>query len=319
MQRRTVGLGLMGLGAFLLAGALAVQLFLVPTMVRLPLDQQSAVTVSDENATYLDRSALRVREGLVTVNLRVQGDAGDAEATDDVAVWYSGTTITDGRGELITDPSETINCIDRRNAEAVDCDVRSADIEGLTLTFPFDTEKQDYDVWNGNAGQTFPARYVGEEEINGVDVYRFEISIPETVIDESQVPSRIAGGGSNTMVTAEVVYSSERQILVEPVSGKIVSSVEQPTIFLRGPGGATGATVLQADLGPDEATLQANAADAADTRDEIRLISVIVPWSMVALGLILAAVGVVLFLMSRGSGAHRDEYVEAPPMASTAS
>jgi hypothetical protein len=289
MRARTIGLVLLGLGAFLLVGALMVSLVLAPTLVRLPLDQSSSVVSVDEDATYLDRSELEEAEGPVIVNLLVEGDPGDDEANDDVAVWHYGTSITDEDGELIVDPSETINCLDRTNGEAVACDVRTAEIEGLTLTFPFGTEQRDYELWNGNIGSAVTARYAGEDSVEGVDVYRFDVSIPETEIDETEVPGRLAGSDED-MVTADVVYSNERTILVEPVSGKIVSSVESPNIVLQGPEGDTGATILSATFGPDDATLSANAADAADTRDQIRLVGTILPWVLGVLGA-LALVG----------------------------
>jgi hypothetical protein len=307
MRGRAIGLGLLGLGAFALVAALMVWLFLAPTMVRLPLDQKADVTVTDQNATYLDRKVLEETQGPVTAHLKVEGDPAAGDASDDVAVWHSGTTITDGEGELITEPSEIVNCLDRRTAEAVACDEASGDIEGLTLTFPFDTQKRDYEVWNGNAGEAVTARYTGEDEVNGVSVHQFEQSVPETVIDQIEVPGSLAGSDSAGMVTADVVYSSERVILVEPTSGKIVSSVEHPVTVLQGPDGSRGITVLDATLGPDEAALETAAQEAGDTRDEIRLISAVLPWSLAGLGVVLLLVGLALFLRSRARGAHRPQ------------
>src|SRR5438105_4900344 len=153
MRGRVIGLGLLGLGAFLLAAAVALPAVLVPSMVRLPLDQKADVVVTDDHATYIDLSKLAETQGPVTAHLRVQ--------------------------------------------------------------------------------------------------------------------ARLAGGTGDQMVAAEAVYSSERALLVEPVSGKIVRSVEKPVIVLRGPDGTEGAHVLAATLGPDAAALKKSAADAADTRDQI--------------------------------------------------
>jgi hypothetical protein len=314
MRRRTIGLSLLGLGAFLLAAAVALPAFLVPTLVRLPLDQKADVVVSDEDANYLDRSKLEEAQGPITVHLLVEGDPGARDASSDVAVWHSGTTITDAHDELVVEPSEVVNCLDRRTAEAVPCDDASEDIEGLTLTFPFGTEKKDYPVWNGNAGKAIPARFTGQDEVHGVAVYRFEQTVPETVIDKTDVPAHLVGGTGDEMVSAEAVYSSDRVILVEPTSGKIVSSVEHPVIVLRGPDGTDGATVLDATLGPDGAALKKAAADAADTRGQIRFISNILPWAVAGLGLVLLLVGLALFLRSRTEGAHRSSAADAPPV-----
>ncbi|MGY1700423.1 DUF3068 domain-containing protein [Geodermatophilus sp. SYSU D00766] len=304
MRRRVLGLVLLGLGGLCLGAALAVRLFLAPSLVSLPLDQEASRTVVDPEATYLDGETLSEVTGEVTARLTVQGDPAAEEASDDVAVWNSGTTITNEDGDLLTEPAEVVNCLDRKTAEAVDCDSASADIDGLTLTFPFGTEQRDYDVWNGNVGEAVPARYDGEDEVDGVEVYRFVQSVPETVIRTAEVPGTFAGESSADTVTADVVYSSERTILVEPVSGKIVSSVEHPVTVLRGPSGDTGLTVLEAELGPTGDGLAEAAADAAETRDQITTVQRTVPLALLGLGLVLLVVGTLLYLRSR-PGAHR--------------
>jgi hypothetical protein len=308
MRRRAIGLVLLSIGALLLAAGLAVRVFLVPTMVRLPLDQTGSTTVADQNATYFDMKRLEQRQGYVEANVKVEGDAESKDASSDVAVWVSGTTITNEDGDLVTPTTEQITCLNRRTAESVPCDAAKindepADIEGLTVTFPLGTEARDYDVWNGNVGAALPARYAGEEQLDGVTVYRFEQSIPEQVIDQMDVPSSFAGGSGSGDVTADVVFSNERTLLVEPTSGKIVKVTEHPVTVLRGPDGGTGITVLSADFAPTDKAVRKSAASAAETRDQITMIRTIAPWAVAGLGLVLAIVGLVLFGTGR-RGAH---------------
>jgi hypothetical protein len=308
MRRRAIGLTLSAIGALLLGAALAVQLFLVPTMVRLPLDQTGSTTLSDENASYFDMENLEQVQGYVEANVVVQGDPEADDATDDVAVWVSGTTITNEDGDLVTPPTEAVTCLDRRSAEAVPCDSseinnKAVDIEGLTVTFPLGTERRDYDVWNNNVGAAIPARYVGEEELEGLTVYRFEQSIPEQVIDEREVPSAFAGGSGTGDVNAEVVFSNDRTLLVEPTTGSIVKVTETPATVLRGPDGTTGVTVLSADLGPTDEAVKKKVAEAGDKSDQITLIRSTVPWGAAGLGLVLLVAGLVLVLTAR-RGAH---------------
>ncbi|TFV82846.1 DUF3068 domain-containing protein [Blastococcus sp. CT_GayMR16] len=319
MRRRAIGLGLLGVGAFLLAAALAVRVFLVPVMVRLPLDQTGSTTVSDENATYFDMKELEQKSGFVEANVQVEGDPEAEDADSDVAVWLSGTAITDEDGELVTPTTESTICLDRHSAESVPCDAAQindepTDIEGLTVTFPLGTEARDYEVWNSNIGAAVPARYVGEEEVEGVTVYRFEQSIPETVIDEREVPAALAGGSGSGNVTAEVVFSNDRTLLVEPTSGKIVKVTENPVTVLRGPNGSTGVTILSAQFSPEDAAVRDSAAEAADTRDQITLISTVLPWALAALGVVLALVGLLLVLTGR-RGAHSAPDADVPEYA----
>ena len=311
MRRRAIGLGLLGVGAFLLAAALAVRVFLVPVMVSLPLDQTGATTVSDENATYFDMKELEQKQGYVEANVRVQGDPESEDADSDVAVWVSGTAITDENGELVTPTTESTTCLDRHSAESVACDSAQingepSDVEGLTVTFPLGTEARDYDVWNSNVGAAVPARYVGEEKVEGLTVYRFEQTIPETVIDEREVPSALAGGSGSGNVTADVVFSNDRTLLVEPTSGKIVKVTENPVTVLRGPDGSAGITILSADFAPDDSGVRKTAGEAADLRDQITLIRSVIPWALAGLGLVLVVLGLVLVLTGRRAGAHRD-------------
>jgi hypothetical protein len=319
MRRRAIGLTLLAIGALLLGAALAVQLFLGPTMVRLPLDQTGSTTVSDENASYFSQEDLEQHEGYVEGNVDVQGDPLADEADDDVAVWHAGTTVTDENGDIVTPPTELVFCLDRTSAESVPCDSarlndEAVDVEGLTVTFPIGTERRDYDFWNSNAGAVFPAVYAGEEEVEGLTVYRFEQDIPEQVIDQREVPSSFAGGTESGNVTADVVFSNDRMLLVEPTSGKIVKVTENPVTVLRGPDGATGVTILSAEFAPEDSAVRKSVAEAADLRKQITLIRSVVPWSLAGLGLLLGVVGVVLLVPGR-RGRHRGRRVDAAEYA----
>ena len=177
-----------------------------------------------------------------------------------------------------------MTCLDRHTAESVACDSAQindepADIEGLTVTFPLGTEPRDYDVWNSNAGAAVPARYVGEEKLEGLTVYRFEQAIPETVIDEREVPRALAGGSGSGNVTADVVFSNDRTLLVEPTSGSIVKVTENPVTVLRGPDGTAGVTILSADFAPDDRASGRPPGRPRTSADQITLIRSVIPWA----------------------------------------
>jgi hypothetical protein len=321
MRRRAIGLTLSAIGALLLGAALAVQLFLGPTMVRLPLDQTGSTTVSDENASYFSQEDLEQHEGYVEGNVDVQGDPLADEADDDVAVWHAGTTVTDENGDIVTPPTELVFCLDRTSAESVPCDSarlndEAVDVEGLTVTFPIGTERRDYDFWNSNAGAVFPAVYAGEEEVEGLTVYRFEQDIPEQVIDQREVPSSFAGGTESGNVTADVVFSNNRTFLVEPVTGSIVSATDNPVIQLQGPDGATGITILSAELIPSDEQVKDKVAAAADSRDQINLVSGTLPVILLVLGIVLVALGAFLLLRAGRRTPVRHEVAAEPEPAS---
>ncbi|RBY87891.1 DUF3068 domain-containing protein [Blastococcus sp. TF02A-30] len=310
MRRRAIGLGLVGLGAFALVAALLVRLVLVDTLVRLPLDQTASPRALGTDVSFLDLSEMRQLRGLeATVEQRVAGEPAAEEASDDVAVWNFGSTMVDEDGELLNAYTYRV-CLDRREAVAVECESDHIDndedrsVEGLTLTFPFGTEKRDYDVFNPTTGETFPARFEEVEEIEGLEVYKFVQVVPETVIRETAVPGNLVGSDEAT-VEAEVVYSNERTMWIEPRSGVQVTASEKPRTVLRGPDGATGATVLAGSFAGDEQTIADGVERAEDTAGKINLITNVLPLLLLVLGVLALAGGVVLSL--RADRAARDE------------
>jgi hypothetical protein len=314
MRGRSIVLGLLGLGAFVLAAALCVRLFLAPALVKLPLDQTADPVAIGSNVDFFSQGELEQYRDLdATVIQHVQGDPDADGAGDDVAVWNFGSVMTDSDGRQL-DASTYAVCIDRHTAEAVDCpsqqvnEDEDATIEGLTLTFPFGTEKKDYPLFNATTGKAFDATFEGVETLEGLEVYRFVQTIPETVIREAQVPGSLVGS-DEPVVPAEAVYSNERTMWVEPVSGVIVTAEEHPKAELRGPDGEQGPILLAGDFAGDDQTVSDGVARAEDFRSQITLIQKTLPLGLAGLGVLLLIVGGLL-LARQGradGGAHRDD------------
>ncbi|WP_164704420.1 DUF3068 domain-containing protein [Blastococcus litoris] len=325
MRGRAIGLGLLGLGAFLLAAALAVRLFLEPALVKYPLDQTASPTAQGTDIEYFDLAAGEQLSGLeADVRQQVQGDPSSEAASDDVAVWNFGSTITATDGTLLNAGTYRV-CLDRREAVAVECDVDHVDydddvsVEGLTLTFPFGTEQKDYDVFNSTTRQAWPATFEGEEELGGLDVYRFVQRIPETVIRTTDVPAALVGSDAGGTVSADVVYSNERTIWVEPTSGVIVTSEERPNTVLVGPDGDEAATILAGTFAGDEDTIAAGVERAEDIGGQISMVKTVLPLVLLLLGLVLVALGLFLTLRAtpRRPGAHQASTTELEPVGTT--
>ena len=313
--KRLAALVLIGLGVAALVTALGIRLFVAPNAVRLPLDQK-AEPQAEGTVTYYDFVAgEQVTEEPATVQQTVLGAPAAESADDGTAVWVFTSVLGSSEVEDLNE-IEYVVCLDRKTAEAQECDEaridddENAEIEGLTVTFPFDTQKRTYDYFNASVGAAFPAEFVGEEEIDGLTVYRFEQVVPETVVrTQEDVPGALAGVPDEESVTADFVYSNVRTMWVEPVSGIQVRAQESPFTVLRAPDGSEGVTFLAAEVAATEETVNDNAALARDTRKQIDLVTTWLPLGVGVLGALLLVAGALLLL----SAARRDRVADQPP------
>jgi hypothetical protein len=321
MRARAVGSALAGLGVVALAVAVLGPVQLAASPVELAADASYESRAAGTDVSYLDPVTLTPRTGAdVTVSVRVRSDASTGDADADTAVReYETTTYDttgDGDGPLLTTTSTTV-CLDRRTAEAVDCPVESvdgtrADVRGLTLAFPPGTEERDHDVWDGTVGQALPARFAGTEEFRGLAVQRYEQEVPEQVVGAVTVPGAVLGAPAEPALPAQVLHRGTRTLLVEPVSGVVVSTEESPRTTLRGPDGVPGAVLLSGTFTSTERTVDAAVARAREVLDRRDLLGTVVPWTAGGLGLLLAGAGGVLVVRGRPAAPAPEEDEPAP-------
>ena len=301
MRAGVVGLTLVGLGG----GAVAVALLLPTLLDASPeLDPDASFeTVSVGEVTYLDPVSLQPRTSpAVSSSVRVDGDADAGDADDDTVVWIWETTTGDTDGTLVSTRT-TVACLDRSNAQGTACSAEAVDdrptaVRGLTLAFPPDTEQRGYDVWDGTVGAPLPARFTGTDELRGLEVYRFEQEVPAQVVGAVTVPGRLVGGGAAPL-PAEVVHGSTRTLLVEPVSGIVLSTEETPLTQLRGADGTPGAVLLAGTLASSEDSVTAQVARAQEVLDRTSLVDTVLPRSIGIGGGVVAVLGLVLLLVGR--------------------
>lgn len=319
MRARVVGLALVGLGGCALAVAVLVGTWLAAAPPELALDE-SYRTVAAGEVTYLDPASLTVRTGdEVTVSVLVRGDAAAGDADADTAVWAARSSTADADGTLVA-TTTTVACLDRRSAQAQQCAAASADgepaqLSGLVLAFPPGTPARDLDVWDGTTGQALPARYAGTEVFRGLEVLRFEQAVPEQVVETVTVPAPLLGGDAGAgPLPAEVVHRNSRTLLVEPASGVVVSTEENPVTVLRGLDGTPGAVLLSGTLTTTEESAGDAAARARQVLDRERLTGTVLPWTSGGAGVALTALGVLLVIRSRPAAAPQveDEPVRVP-------
>jgi Porin PorA len=309
---RRVGYVLVFLGLFLIFFGAVERVYAYPRLKKAPLDQYSQ-PVATGTGTYFNRSPDKLTEVTGAELRNIRTVRGDVKAgSDEVAVWDSfNSTVAVADNGVITATQERI-ALDRVTGQSVRCCGENPPHQGLTLKFPFDTKKQTYQFWDGPANGAYPARYLGEEVIRGVKVYRFEQRIDPRTLRTQEVPGSLAGDPSADSVTTNVVYSNLKTLWVEPTTGIIVKAQQDATQVLETPAGKEVLTLLDAVLTYDDATVKANAEDAAAGARQLRLLGTVVPVGGVLLGLVLTSVGLYLLRAPQGRRLRRPERRSRP-------
>jgi Porin PorA len=297
---RRVGFVLVFVGLFLLFFGLFERVYAYPRLKKAPLDQYSK-PVATGTGSYFNRSPDTLREitGARLQNVRIV--RGDVNAgSDEVAVWDSFNSTVDTADQGVITATQERIALDRVTAQSVQCCGENPRHQGLTLKFPFDTAKTTYQFWDGPAQRALPAAFTRDERINGVTVYRFEQRIDQLDIGDQDIPGTLAGDPETPSVQTDVIYSNVKTLWVEPATGIIVKAQQDVTQVLRTQGGEDVLTLIDAVLTYDDATVAANADDAASGANQLRLLGTILPLAALALGLIALAAGLVLLRSPEG-------------------
>jgi len=304
---RRVGFVLVFVGLFLLFFGLVERGYAYPRLRKAPLDQYSK-PVATGTGSYFNRSPDKLREitGAQLQNVRIV--RGDVKAgSDGIAVWDSFNSTVDTADQGVITATQERIALDRVTGQSVQCCGENPRHQGLTLKFPFGTEKTTYQFWDGPAQRALPAAFTREERINGVTVYRFEQRIDQLDIGDQAIPGTLAGDPATPSVQTDVVYSNVKTLWVEPATGIIVKAQQDVTQVLRTQGGEEVLTLIDAVLTYDQATVDANADDAASGANSLRLFGTILPLAALGLGLVALAAGLVLLRSPEGRRVARGE------------
>lgn len=319
-MRRTVALVAIALGTLLLLLAALARWYVYPQVAVAPHDTETTTVSFGEDVRILDREAVafdRANVERVTDITATRGTASlvgelpESTSNDDVAVWHTVVSNTDARDELVS-ATESIVAFDRHTGAGVPgynqtVDGEPVEHEGQILKFPFGTQKRDYEFWDANIRAATPAVYEGEEEIDGLTVYRFVQTIEPTVVDRLEVPGGLAGVDQDA-IEVERVYSNVRTLWVEPHTGVIIKGQEEQDSIVRYEGEEI-AKVTDGTLAYTDETVAQLIDEYRGTAVQLNLIRNILPLVGLVAGLVLLAVGVLL-LRERGprraSGRHAE-------------
>ena len=304
---RRVGFVLVFVGLFLLFFGLFERVYAYPRLKKAPLDQYST-PVATGTGTYFNRSPDKLTEITGAQLKNVRTVRGDVKAgTDEVAVWDSFTSTVDTADQGVITATQERIALDRVTAQSVQCCGENPRHQGLTLKFPFDTEKTTYQFWDGPAQRALPAAFTREEKLEGVTVYRFEQRIDRLDVGDQEIPGTLAGDPDTPSVQTNIIYSNTKTLWVEPATGIIVKAQQDATQVLEAQGGEQVLTLIDAVLTYDEATVSKNADDASSGANSLRLFGTVLPLVALFLGLIAIGAGLVLLRSPEGRRVARSE------------
>jgi hypothetical protein len=311
---------LITLGAFLLTLGILLRAYAYPRLAVVPADLDSEVVAQSlpgEPATYFSIADLAEKsESLKNISSARVDAKASAEVSDeldqDVLVIRSYACTDLATVDCQTAPLPLAGAlstfaIDERTGEPVAWDGASIEtggatetgiaFKGLTIKFPFNAQKRTYQFWNADLRDTVPVKYVGEEKLHGLTVYRYEQTIEPTVVSQLDLPGDLVGSDEPT-VTADV----------EPETGVIMSAVSSPSSYAE----LDGEKVLTITDG----TFQSPDSTITDTVDEYKplakalfAVRVLAPIVGPAAGLLCFGVAGLLWLRR---GRRTDPGVEQP-------
>lgn len=320
-MRRALSFVLIGIGAFALALGLLLRLYAFPRLAKIPLDEDTvsvSTGVASDALIVLDEGKdVRVHHNVpLTSTMWVQGNllTPDAKPDGNIAVWREKAQVVDDAGHTV-DASIRQLCLDRTTSQGVrNCtkeqqyitnkqDEHGRDIvqftpqDGQNFKFPFGVEQQSYQFYDTTLRRPTEAKFAGEDEIDGVDVYKFVQTIPDTKFDVEAVPGALVGSPEPS-VSADRYYRNVRTLWVEPASGIIIKGQEEQHQELRVPGSTLPPTVVfNGTLAFDKQTIQSNVDRANEADSQLALVASTGPTVLIIGGILLAIGGVLMIVL----------------------
>ena len=312
MKHRAIGAVLFGVGGLLLALAAGLVFVVTPALAKLPYDLDPSTSVAEAtNAEFLqiNDGSIKINNGTLKSTVLVTPLAKEtADLTGDLdgkaVVWQVGQTVERVDNSQLVSAYGAQLALDRVSGAAQEWNGQWLDdtgeqdkgikFAGQIYKFPFNTEKKDYQIFDRDLRAVRDAKFAGTENIKGIETYRFEQVITDEPLNlgtDRLTPllATFAPGATD----GKVVYSNQRTVWVDPVTGSFIKVREvQKKVLTPNVGAPT--TLLNADFAYNDATITASADRAKDSRDSLRLLSVYAPIGLVVLGLVLLVGGVLV-------------------------
>ena len=324
---KRLGQGALALGVVLAAAGLVLLLFVVPSLAQFPDDVnevrqyegQLGVLLNPQALAENDLANLFIRDIPMTIDRQVvvlETDGSDALVSD--------TAVLNGPTGPLQSSADTYT-IDRKTMEHIENFSANADVidrEGLVVGFPIGTEERDYVGWNGDTLETNTLTFVRAEERNGLDTLHFTASseprpildpvllatfppaLPKAVLSQLVpalgLPAEAAGQLAAVLevmpdpVPLSYTYNYATEYWVEPNSGVLVDYTKDETRIVGLEVGGNFAPVTavgQFTYELSDTSIVDAVADANDAKGSLLWFGKVLPWALIAGGLVLLLSG----------------------------
>ena len=317
-MRRIVGLALVGLGAFLLVAALLTRTYVAGQLVKFPLNTYVVTTLLGKNVSYFSPSLVRpVTGATMQVTDTVKGDG--AAGNSSTAVWDEFTYLYDTTNHVEFQYSTRRAAFDRRTGELIDCcganiggnsAIRQTGLSGYV--WPFDTQKQTYDVFDTTLLKPMPFRYAGTGTIQGIGVYRFVEQVAPSQTGTQNVPGSLVGSPERT-VTLPQFYAATNTYWVDPRTGGVLNTTQKQKVYLRDASSGKDLLLFNGTIAMTPASVSTAVGLDATGRTELDWFEIYGPLIAALAGLVALVAGIVL-IRRRGDQSEEAD-AEAPEPA----
>lgn len=276
MLRKIVSWVLVGLGAFLLVLAVLATAWAPGVLMKTPKSIETTTRLEGSGEKF-NPATSKVEPIEVKVTSLTQTDSD--RSTDTNVVWASTTCV-------VLDENDPPDCVDEDDDRLVSATVEVfasnrvtglavGDREGLVNKWPFNAEKKTYPYWDGMLGEPLDAVYEGSETIQGVETYHFVVSAEDR-------PAEVTEG-------IDGIYTTKKDIWVEPVTGSIVNQVQYERRTLE-----DGTVLIDMTVGFTDEQVKTSAEESKTNVAGLKLLTKTVPLVGFIGGPLLIIAGVLL-------------------------
>lgn len=299
-MRRIAGLILTGFGAFLAVLALLLRFYLPGQMIKFPLNEYQIAVLHGANASYFSATKLRVLTGVsMTAMSTLRGDViGGSSGT---AVWDEFTVVKDDTNDANFNYTLLRGPFDRRTGVLSNCcraalNGKPVHLSGQGYVWPFGARQKTYMLFDAALAKPMPARYAGTATVDGLQTYRYVEQVSPQQAGTQILPGSLVGMKDQQLVTLPEYYQGTNTYWVDPVTGGPVNVEQNRRLTLRDSSGATRLVIFQADLKFTPQTIRSFVAADRSGKNEIALITSVLPLILLLAGAVLLVVGIVLRL-----------------------